>query len=248
MQLKAGRFGPYVQEGVHDDDTGFKPRTASLFSTMDPATVTLEDVLPLLSLPREVGLDPADGEMILSLNGKFGPYLKKGTDSRSIETESQILTITLEEALKVFAEPKRRRGQGVAKPPLREMGNDPETEKPIVIKDGRFGPYVTDGETNASLRKGDSVEDLTMERALELMADRRARGPAKKKAPAKKKPAAKKKAAAKKPAAKKKAPAKKKAAAKKAAPKKAAGAGITPAKAAAAAALPDRPADPAEGF
>ncbi len=248
VQLKAGRFGPYVQEGVHDDDTGFKPRTASLFSTMDPATVTLEDVLPLLSLPREVGLDPADGEMILSLNGKFGPYLKKGTDSRSIETESQILTITLEEALKVFAEPKRRRGQGVAKPPLREMGNDPETEKPIVIKDGRFGPYVTDGETNASLRKGDSVEDLTMERALELMADRRARGPAKKKAPAKKKPAAKKKAAAKKPAAKKKAPAKKKAAAKKAAPKKAAGAGITPAKAAAAAALPDRPADPAEGF
>ena len=248
VQLKAGRFGPYVQEGVHDDDTGFKPRTASLFSTMDPATVTLEDVLPLLSLPREVGLDPADGEMILSLNGKFGPYLKKGTDSRSIETESQILTITLEEALKVFAEPKRRRGQGVAKPPLREMGNDPETEKPIVIKDGRFGPYVTDGETNASLRKGDSVEDLTMERALELMADRRARGPAKKKAPAKKKPAAKKKAAAKKPAAKKKAPAKKKAAAKKAAPKRAAGAGITPAKAAAAAALPDRPADPAEGF
>jgi DNA topoisomerase I len=248
VQLKAGRFGPYVQEGVHDDDTGFKPRTASLFSTMDPATVTLEDVLPLLSLPREVGLDPADGEMILSLNGKFGPYLKKGTDSRSIETESQILTITLEEALKVFAEPKRRRGQGVAKPPLREMGNDPDTEKPIVIKDGRFGPYVTDGETNASLRKGDSVEDLTMERALELMADRRARGPAKKKAPAKKKPAAKKKAAAKKPAAKKKAPAKKKAAAKKAAPKKAAGAGITPAKAAAAAALPDRPADPAEGF
>ncbi|MSV86172.1 MAG: type I DNA topoisomerase, partial [Actinobacteria bacterium] len=140
VQLKAGRFGPYVQEGVHDDDTGFKPRTASLFSTMDPATVTLEDVLPLLSLPREVGLDPADGEMILSLNGKFGPYLKKGTDSRSIETESQILTITLEEALKIFAEPKRRRGQGVAKPPLREMGNDPDTEKPIVIKDGRFGP------------------------------------------------------------------------------------------------------------
>lgn len=247
VQLKAGRFGSYVQEGVHDDDTGFKPRTASLFSTMDPATVTLEDVLPLLSLPREVGLDPADGEMILSLNGKFGPYLKKGTDSRSIETESQILTITLEEALKVFAEPKRRRGQGVAKPPLREMGNDPESEKPIVIKDGRFGPYVTDGETNASLRKGDSVEDLTMERALELMADRRERGPAKKKAPAKTKPAAKKKAVAKKAAAKKKAPAKKKAAAKKAAPKKAV-AGITPAKAAAAAALPDRPADPAEGF
>jgi DNA topoisomerase-1 len=218
VQLKAGRFGPYVQEGEHDDETGFKPRTASLFKDMDPATVTLEDVLPLLALPREVGVDPSDGEMILALNGKFGPYLKKGTDSRSLESEPQILTVDLEQALKIFAEPKRRRGQGVAKPPLREMGPDPDTEKPIVVKDGRFGPYVTDGETNASLRKGDSVEELTMERALELLADRRARGPAKKKkAPAKKKAAAKKKAPAKKKAAaKKKAPAKKAAAAKKA--------------------------------
>ncbi len=216
VQLKAGRFGPYVQEGVHDDETGFKPPTASLFKDMDPATVTLEQVLPLLALPREVGPDPADGEMILALNGKFGPYLKKGTDSRSLETEDQILTIDLDGALKIFAEPKRRRGQGVAKPPLREMGPDPDTEKPIVVKDGRFGPYVTDGETNASLRKGDDVEELTMERALELLADRRARGPAKKKkAPAKKKAAAKKKKAPakKKAAAKKKAPAKKKAAA-----------------------------------
>jgi DNA topoisomerase-1 len=212
VQLKAGRFGPYVQEGEHDDETGFKPRTASLFKDMDPATVTLEDVLPLLALPREVGPDPADGEMILALNGKFGPYLKKGTDSRSLESEQQILTVDLDQALKIFAEPKRRRGQGVAKPPLREMGPDPDSEKPIVVKDGRFGPYVTDGETNASLRKGDSVEELTMERALELLADRRARGPAKKKkAPAKKKAAAKKAPAKKKAAAKRKAPAKKKA-------------------------------------
>jgi DNA topoisomerase-1 len=230
VQLKAGRFGPYVQEGEHDDATGMKPRTASLFKDMDPATVTLEDVLPLLALPRDVGVDPADGEMIQSLNGKFGPYLKKGTDSRSIETEAQILTITLDEALKIFAEPKRRRGQAAPKGPLREMGNDPDTDKPIVVKDGRFGPYVTDGETNASLRKGDSVEELTMERALELLEIRRAAGPSKKKkAPAKKKAPSKKKAAA-----KKKAPAKK-AAAKKAPAKKAAGAGLTPAKAAAAA-------------
>jgi DNA topoisomerase-1 len=229
VQLKAGRFGPYVQEGEHDDATGMKPRTASLFKDMGPATVTLEDVLPLLALPRDVGVDPADGEMIQSLNGKFGPYLKKGTDSRSIETEAQILTITLDEALKIFAEPKRRRGQAAPKGPLREMGNDPDTDKPIVVKDGRFGPYVTDGETNASLRKGDSVEELTMERALELLEIRRAAGPSKKKkAPAKKKAPSKKKAAA-----KKKAPAKK-AAAKKAPAKKAAGAGLTPAKAAAA--------------
>ena len=210
VQLKAGRFGPYVQEGEHDDETGFKPRTASLFKDMDPATVTLDDVLPLLALPREVGIDPSDGQAIEALNGKFGPYLKKGTDSRSLETEAQILTVDLEQALKIFAEPKRRRGQAGPKPPLREMGPDPDSEKPIVVKDGRFGPYVTDGETNASLRKGDSVEELTMERALELLADRRARGPAKKKAAAKKKAPAKKKAAAKKTApAKKKAPAKK---------------------------------------
>jgi DNA topoisomerase I len=197
---------------VHDDETGFKPRTASLFKDMDPATVTLEDVLPLLDLPREVGPDPADGVMITAQNGRYGPYIKKGSDSRSLEAESQILTVGLDECLRLLAEPKRR-GRGVAKPPLKELGPDPDTERPIVVKEGRFGPYVTDGETNASLRKGDDVEDLTMERALELLADRRARGPVKKKkAPVKKKKApAKKKAAAK----KKKAPAKKKAAAKK---------------------------------
>ncbi len=219
--VKNGRFGPYVQEGDFDDETGLKPRTASLFADMDVATVTLEDVLPLLDLPRTVGADPETGEVIEALNGRFGPYLRKGgdangkgADSRSIETERQILTITLEEALEVFKQPKRRRGQGVAKPPLREMGNDPDTERPIVVKDGRFGPYVTDGETNASLRKGDTPEGITMERALELLAERRAKGPstkkkAKKKAPAKKKAAAKKKAPAKKKAAAKKSPAKK---------------------------------------
>jgi len=225
VYLKAGRFGPYVQEGLHDDETGFKPRTASLFRDMDPATVTLDDVLPLLELPREVGVDPADGVVITAQNGRYGPYIKKGSDSRSLETEQQILSLTIEQALVVMAQPKRGRGQGAAKPPLKELGPDPDTERPIVVKDGRFGPYVTDGETNASLRKGDDVEDLTMERALELLADRRARGPVKKKAGAKKKAPAKKKAGAKKKAtaakkkagAKKKAPAKKKATAKKAA-------------------------------
>ncbi len=212
VHLKAGRFGPYVQEGEHDDESGFKPRTASLFQSMDPATVTLEQVLPLLELPRDVGADPTDGVVITTQNGRYGPYLKKGTDSRSLESEEQILTLTLDEALAILAQPKRRRGQAAPKPPLKELGPDPDTERPIVVKDGRFGPYVTDGETNASLRKGDSIEELTMERALDLLAERRAKGPSKKKA-AKKKSAAKKKAA-------KKSPAKKSAARKKSAAKK----------------------------
>ena len=222
VHLKAGRFGPYVQEGEHDDETGLKPRTASLFASMDPATVTLEQVLPLLELPREVGADPADGVVITTQNGRYGPYLKKGTDSRSLDSEDQILTLTLDEALAILAQPKRRRGQAAPKPPLKELGPDPDTERPIVVKDGRFGPYVTDGETNASLRKGDSVEELTMDRALELLAERRAKGPSKKKKATKKKSTAKKsaakksaapKSAAKKKAAAKKRPAKKKAAA-----------------------------------
>ncbi len=210
VHLRSGRFGPYVQEGQHDDETGFKPRTASLFASMDPATVTLEDVLALLALPREVGVDPGDGVVIEALNGRYGPYLKKGSDSRSLEREEQILSVTLEEALRLFAEPKRRRGQRSAAP-LRELGPDPDTERPIVVKEGRFGPYVTDGETNASLRRGDSVEEIDLQRALDLLAERRAKGPrtTKKKAAAKKKAPAKKKAVA-----KKKAPAKKKAAAK----------------------------------
>ncbi len=226
---KAGRFGPYVQLGEVVAGSKEKPRTASLFKDMTLSTVTLDEALRLLSLPRVVGVDPADGVEITAQNGRYGPYIKKGTDSRSIDTEAQLFTVTLEDALRILAEPKRRRGQSSAAP-LRELGADPVSGKPMVVKDGRFGPYVTDGETNASLRKGDSVEELTDERAAELLADRRERGPAKKrgakKAPAKKvaakktpaKKAAAKKAPAKKAAAKK-APAKK-AAAKKAAAKK----------------------------
>nr|WP_271212806.1 type I DNA topoisomerase [Rhodococcus wratislaviensis]GLK39522.1 DNA topoisomerase 1 [Rhodococcus wratislaviensis] len=196
--------------------TGPKPRTGSLLKSMDLATVTLDDALKLLSLPRVVGVDPETKEEITAQNGRYGPYLKKGTDSRSLATEDQMFTVTLDEALKIYAEPKRRGRQAAATPPLRELGVDSVSEKPMVIKDGRFGPYVTDGETNASLRKGDEVESITDARASELLADRRARGPVKKKAAAKKAPAKK---AAKKTAAKK-APAKK-AASKKAADKKA---------------------------
>ena len=133
---------------------------------MDLQTVTLEDALKLLSLPRVVGVDPAIGEEITAQNGRYGPYLKRGTDSRSLATEDQMFTITLDEALKIYAEPKRRGGQGAAAPPLRELGTDPASGKPMVIKDGRFGPYVTDGETNASLRKGDDVVSITDERAV----------------------------------------------------------------------------------
>jgi DNA topoisomerase-1 len=187
---------------------------------MDLATVTLDDALKLLSLPRVVGVDPESKEEITAQNGRYGPYLKKGTDSRSLATEDQIFTVSLEEALKIYSEPKRRGRQGAATPPLRELGVDTVSGQPMVIKDGRFGPYVTDGEANASLRKGDEVGTITDERAMELLADRRARGPVKKKAtkkaPVKKAPA--KKAAAKKTPAKK-APAKK-AAAKKTAAKK----------------------------
>ena len=189
-----GRYGPYVTEVLPpppDDDsgseakkgkrppTGPKPRTGSLFRSMDLQTVTLDDALKLLSLPRLVGVDPQNGEEITAQNGRYGPYLKRGTDSRSLATEDQIFGISLEEALKIYAEPKRRGRTGAATPPLRELGNDAATGKPMVIKDGRFGPYVTDGETNASLRKGDDVLSITDERASELLADRRARGPVK---------------------------------------------------------------------
>ena len=141
--------------------------------------MTLEDALRLLSLPRVVGVDPNTGEEITAQNGRYGPYLKRGTDSRSLTTEEQMFDITLDEALKIYSEPKRRAGERASTPPLRELGNDPATGKPMVIKDGRFGPYVTDGETNASLRKGDDVLSITDERAAELLADRRARGPVK---------------------------------------------------------------------
>ncbi|WP_298177373.1 type I DNA topoisomerase [Saccharomonospora sp.] len=188
--VKEGRFGPYVTEVLPEPEEPAdgkkskakkpKPRTASLFKSMSVQDVTLDDALKLLSLPRVVGTDPETGEEITAQNGRYGPYLKKGTDSRSLSSEEQIFEITLEEALKIYAEPKRRGRQAAAKPPLKELGEDPVSGKPIVVKDGRFGPYVTDGEYNASLRKSDTVEDLTPERAAELLAEKRAKGPAKK--------------------------------------------------------------------
>ncbi|NBM16880.1 type I DNA topoisomerase [Streptomyces sp. GC420] len=203
---KDGRYGPYVTEILPEGTpkTGknaVKPRTASLFKSMSLDTVTLEDALKLMSLPRVVGKDP-EGVEITAQNGRYGPYLKKGTDSRSLESEEQLFTITLDEALAVYAQPKAR-GRAAAKPPLKELGTDPVSQRPVVVKDGRFGPYVTDGETNATLRTGDSVEEITPERGYELLAEKRAKGPAKKTA---------KKAAAKKTTAAKKAPAKKTAA------------------------------------
>ncbi|MEU3971297.1 type I DNA topoisomerase [Streptomyces bacillaris] len=200
---KDGRYGPYVTEVLPEGTpkTGknaVKPRTASLFKSMSLDTVTLEDALKLMSLPRVVGTD-AEGVEITAQNGRYGPYLKKGTDSRSLTSEEQLFDITLEEALAIYAQPKQR-GRAAAKPPLKELGTDPVSERPVVVKDGRFGPYVTDGETNATLRTGDSVEEITPERGYELLAEKRAKGPAKKKT-AKKAPA--KKATAKKTAAKK---------------------------------------------
>ncbi|MFF1440752.1 type I DNA topoisomerase [Streptomyces sp. NPDC058295] len=203
-----GRYGPYVTEVLPEGTpkTGknaVKPRTASLFKSMSLDTVTLADALKLMSLPRVVGAD-AEGVEITAQNGRYGPYLKKGTDSRSLQTEDQLFTITLEEALAIYSQPKQR-GRAAAKPPLKELGADPVSGQPVVVKDGRFGPYVTDGETNATLRSGDSVEEITPERGFELLAEKRAKAPAKKtakKAPAKK-ATAKKAAPAKKTAAKK---------------------------------------------
>lgn len=225
-----GRYGPYVTEVLPEGTpkTGknaVKPRTASLFKSMSLDTVTLADALKLMSLPRVVGKD-AEGVEITAQNGRYGPYLKKGTDSRSLQTEDQLFTITLEESLEIYSQPKQR-GRAAAKPPLKELGTDPVSGKPVVVKDGRFGPYVTDGESNATLRSDDSVEEITPERGYELLAEKRAKSPAKKtakKAPAKRAPAKKapaKKAAATKTAAAKKTTAAKTTTAKKAAVKKA---------------------------
>lgn len=221
-----GRYGPYVTEVLPEGTpkTGknaVKPRTASLFKSMSLDTVTLEDALKLMSLPRVVGTD-ADGVEITAQNGRYGPYLKKGTDSRSLQSEEQLFTITLEEAQAIYAQPKQR-GRAAAKPPLKELGEDPVSKKPVVVKDGRFGPYVTDGETNATLRSGDSVETITPERGFELLAEKRAKAPAKKtaKKTAAKKAAPAKKTAAKKTAAKKTTTAAKKTTTKKTAAKKA---------------------------
>ena len=184
---RSGRFGPYVSLGEVTDD-GPRPKTVSLFATMTLERITLDDALQLLSLPRTVGVDPADGVEITVQNGRYGPYLKKGKESRSLDNEEQLLTVTLDECLALLAQAKRR-GRGAARPALRELGEDPASGKTMVLKDGQWGPYVTDGEYNASLRKGDSVEELTDDRAAELLAERRAKGPAKK--ARKKKPAAK---------------------------------------------------------
>ena len=198
---KNGRFGPYVTEVLPEDaPKGAKPRTSSLFKSMTLDSITLQDAVKLLTLPRVVGEDPETGEEITAQNGRYGPYLKKGNDSRSIDSEEKLFTITLDEALKIFAEPKRRGRQ--AADPGREIGTDPASGQTVTVKSGRFGPYVTDGEYNATLRQGDDPATITIERAAELLAERRARGPAKKAA---KKTAKKttKKAAAKKSTAKK---------------------------------------------
>lgn len=178
--VRSGRYGPYVTEEPPEGSEE-KPRTASLLSTMSPDSITLEDAIRLLSLPRVVGLD--NGEEVLAMNGRYGPFIKRGTETRSLESEEQIFSIDLDQALALLAAPKTRRGRGAAKPPLRELGQDPSSGRSVVVKDGRFGPYVTDGETNASLRGGDAVESLTLDRAVELLADRRSKGSGTKRRP-----------------------------------------------------------------
>jgi DNA topoisomerase-1 len=199
---KNGRYGPYVTELLPDDaPKSARPRTSSLFKSMSLDTVTLEDALRLLTLPRVVGSDPESGEEITAQNGRYGPYLKKGTDSRSIDSEERLLTITLDEALAVYAQPKQR-GRAAADPG-KELGKDPVSGYPVVVKSGRFGTYVTDGEYNATLRQGDDESTLTIERAAELLEERRAKGPAKKAAKKGAKKTTARKAPAKRTAAKK---------------------------------------------
>ncbi|KJL49393.1 DNA topoisomerase 1 [Microbacterium hydrocarbonoxydans] len=223
--VKDGRFGPYVQENdpVSDDaavdettgevvdtpkpkrgakkEAAPKPRTGSLFRSMSVDTIDLETALKLLSLPRVVGKDPESGEEITAQNGRYGPYLKKGTDSRSLESESQIFDVTLEQALAIYAQPKYGAGSRRASSALAEFEADPVSGKPIRIRDGRFGAYVTDGETNVTIPRGQQVADITFEIAVQMLADKRAKGPAPKRGAAKKAPA--KKAPAKKAPAKK---------------------------------------------
>jgi len=217
--VKDGRYGPYVQENDPPTDeevdaaTGEvadaakpakkgakkaaapKPRTASLFKTMTVDTIDLESALKLLSLPRLVGADPESGEEITAQNGRYGPYLKKGTDSRTLDSEQQLFDITLDEALERYKQPKY--GARRASSALKEFEADPVSGKPIKLRDGRFGPYVTDGETNATVPRGEDAMAVDFARAVQLLADKRAKGPAKRKPAAKKtttrKPAAKKK-------------------------------------------------------
>jgi DNA topoisomerase I len=172
--VRSGRYGPYVTTQPLD---GGEVRTASLFKDMSVETMSLEDALTLLSLPRLLGSDPANGDEVTAQNGRYGPYVKRGAESRSLESERALFTVSLDEALALLAQPKTR-GRRAAAAPVREIGADPSSGKPMVVREGRFGPYVTDGETNASLRKGDNIEMLTIDRAAELLAERRARGPA----------------------------------------------------------------------
>jgi DNA topoisomerase-1 len=233
--VRAGRFGPYVQLG-EAAGAGDKPATASLLKTMSAPEVTLDEALKILQLPRTIGVDPGTGVEIVAANGRFGPFMKRGSETRSLESEDQLFTVTIEEALSLFSAPKQRR-YGTSAAPLRELGADPESGSAIVLRSGRFGPYVSDGTTNASLRRGDDPEELTLERALELIAERRAAGPAKRpgarkatgvankagarKTTATKKPAARK-TTARKATATKKAPARRASATKKAPASKAA--------------------------
>ena len=179
---KAGRFGPYVTEVLEDGETG-KPRTASLLKSMDLDSVTLDEAVRLLTLPRTLG--EIDGLPVTVQNGRYGPYVKRDTESRSLESEEQMFTVTLDEAKALLDQPKPRgrAARAAAAPPLKELGPDSVSGKPIVLREGRFGPYVTDGETNASLRKGDTIEEITPQRAIELLADRRAAAPAPKRKP-----------------------------------------------------------------
>ena len=182
--LRIGRFGAYVQLG-DSEDSKEKPKRASLFRTMSPETVTLEEAVKLLSLPRVVGEDPADGEVIQAHNGRYGPFVAKGKERRSLESEERVFTIGVAEALELLAQPNRRARRAAAEP-LRELGEDPVSGGKVTVKEGRFGPYVTDGETNASLRKGDTVAEITLERAAELLVARRERIAANPKKPRKK--------------------------------------------------------------
>ncbi len=208
VYLKAGRYGPYVQVGdMESVKAGEKPKTASLFSTMDPATVTFADAERLLTLPRTVGAHPTDGEPVLAQNGRYGPYITWGKETRSLESEDEIFTVTLDRALAILAQPKQR-GRRAAAGPLKDLGIDPVTKLHVVVRTGKFGNYVTDGQVNATLRPGDAIELLTIDRAAELLAEKRNAEPSTRprKAVAKKAPA--RKAPAKKAAAKKAAPAK----------------------------------------
>lgn len=196
VYVKSGRYGPYIQMGDRSDDKDAPlPKTASLFPEMKPTEVTMEVATKLLSLPRVVGVDPIDGIEITAQSGRYGPYITKAKDSRTLASHEEIFTITLEQALALLAEPRKFGRRGPAKPPLREFGNDPISARPVVAKDGKFGTYITDGETNASLTRGDRLEHMSPERAFELLAARRANPPQPKtrtraKSGAKSKPAA----------------------------------------------------------